>query len=534
MLFGLWFACSSPAPTAPEPVVPPKPQAAPVVQAPDIDLSTAAPRTAVITPPSGDRPAAGMVLALSSRGDAEIERCGCPKNPAGGLARRRTLLDDWKSKGPVFAFDGGDSLNDLGMAGNSRSKSKAALILDEWRRTGIDAIALGEADWALGTAFLKEAVADAPVVAANLVCEGGTRPFPAARIVEHQGRRVGVVGLTAGSVEGCVVTPPYEAALEARSLLEGVDATVLLWPARGEAAHTAGIEGLPYDFVLDASGRLGRDDQPLWAGSTWLVGAGTMTKSIARLQVEFQPGASGFFPPGFAAQLTEDRAELDAKQQALDAELSPDDSAYKSQAAALKSRRNALENRTKAFGDGKVHVLRTALVRLTDDVADDPETQARVDAVKRTFGTGSDTSPAELIARPLVAPADAVYAGAKACAGCHAEQWTQWNHTAHARALQTLLRTQNHQDDACYGCHVTGAAQGGKPAFAILVNSPEDIGGMIQVQCEACHGPSRMHVDDPAVLPLRKPDATVCQGCHDGVRDEGRFDYATYLPKITH
>jgi hypothetical protein len=32
----------------------------------------------------------------------------------------------------------------------------------------------------------------------------------------------------------------------------------------------------------------------------------------------------------------------------------------------------------------------------------------------------------------------------------------------------------------------------------------------------------------------RAADASTCTICHDGERDDGRFDYATYLPKVTH
>ena len=82
--------------------------------------------------------------------------------------------------------------------------AKARLIADAWKLAGIDAVAVTEADWAMGAADLREIVKDLPVLAANLTC-GGESPFPASAIVERGGWKVGIVGLTTGTVDGCEV-----------------------------------------------------------------------------------------------------------------------------------------------------------------------------------------------------------------------------------------------------------------------------------------------------------------------------------------
>ena len=61
------------------------------------------------------------------------------------------------------------------------------------------------------------------------------------------------------------------------------------------------------------------------------------------------------------------------------------------------------------------------------------------------------------------------------------------------------------------------------------------VAGLEAVGCEACHGPGKAHVaKPPTVEMIAKPDVSVCVDCHDGKQDGGRFDHATYLPKVTH
>ena len=55
------------------------------------------------------------------------------------------------------------------------------------------------------------------------------------------------------------------------------------------------------------------------------------------------------------------------------------------------------------------------------------------------------------------------------------------------------------------------------------------------VGCESCHGPGREHVESSGVKDMiRQPSIESCTECHDGIKDEGRFDPAIYYPKIRH
>ena len=95
--------------------------------------------------------------------------------------------------------------------------------------------------------------------------------------------------------------------------------------------------------------------------------------------------------------------------------------------------------------------------------------------------------------------------------------------------MGTLVVAKRAADEACWSCHATGANQPGGPALASAVGPFRD------VQCEACHGPAAAHVADPAANhPIRSPTAETCTQCHDGERDQGRFELETYLRQVRH
>lgn len=557
----LFFACSG-APQAPveepeptrEPVPTPEPLRAPL-QAPVPrlpDVQGAGAREVVVTDLGGAEGSA-LSLLFSSRGDGDIEPCGCPRQPAGGLARRRTVIEERRAKGPIVLLEGGDSLaivaKDRSEPPAGQERAKARLIAQEWVSSGLDAAALGEADWLLGRPFVEDLVREGyPATAANLVCDGSTRPFPAARVIDVAGQRVVVVGVTLGSPEGCVVTDPAAAARDMGAQILGLepDVRVLLWPAREDEVLFAGLEGLPYDFVLDASGRILNPALPPRAGEAWLLGAGQQTKFVGVLDLQLaEADPTGarrqFFPADFEGALSTRNAQID--ERIARATKMRDDrkknatarAAMERQLEELAAEKEALKQEAEAWRSGTHHSLTLTGVLLTDEIADHAPTAARVAAVKATFSDLPDASGAEVLARPMRAPEGSPYAGTAACTSCHAPQYNQWRSTGHARAIAALIKVDRHMDDQCWSCHVTGAEPAKAAGHPVVVNASAEIGGLLNVQCEACHGPAAAHAKDPTKHDLVvTPPQTACVGCHDGVRDEGRFDYAAYLPRVAH
>jgi hypothetical protein len=102
------------------------------------------------------------------------------------------------------------------------------------------------------------------------------------------------------------------------------------------------------------------------------------------------------------------------------------------------------------------------------------------------------------------------YAWDGACKDCHTDVYESWAKTKHATALSRL--TAGERQQACVGCHVTGADRlieiDGKP-----VNP--------HVQCESCHGPGRAHIEAAKAggsgkgNVVRKPTKAACEQCHN-------------------
>lgn len=129
-----------------------------------------------------------------------------------------------------------------------------------------------------------------------------------------------------------------------------------------------------------------------------------------------------------------------------------------------------------------------------------------------------------VVAQEPAAPQASAFVGAEACKACHENYVTAWAETKHARALNRL-NAADREGGQCIRCHVTGtpemiAAEGAKPSLP-------------GVQCEACHGAGRAHVEaataggaKPGAI-AKKPDEKNCTQCHNPTSPHYRpFFYA--------
>ncbi len=193
-------------------------------------------------------------------------------------------------------LDGGLSLQPRAKAITPADKAqrwlKAEVLLESLAEA--DAIALGDSDWTVAPSSreLLDAVErlHVPVLAANLTC-GGVSPWPASKVVERHGRRIGIVGVTDGVVQGCDVAaagPALQAAVEA---LGDVDAVVALVPLDNEGSVAQVVGSARVDVVIDGTGRYGASG-PKAMGSAWAIGAGSRGKQVGRAQLVFVPEGS--------------------------------------------------------------------------------------------------------------------------------------------------------------------------------------------------------------------------------------------------
>ena len=130
------------------------------------------------------------------------------------------------------------------------------------------------------------------------------------------------------------------------------------------------------------------------------------------------------------------------------------------------------------------------------------------------------------------APVGEQYAGQDLCIACHAEEVAQWARGPHARAWLHLTRRGETRNATCLACHTTGFGRPG--GFADVAENDT----LLNVQCESCHGPMRLHAQQADQLGVR-PSAGLqisektCARCHDE-ENSPNFDCASYLRAVRH
>ena len=102
---------------------------------------------------------------------------------------------------------------------------------------------------------------------------------------------------------------------------------------------------------------------------------------------------------------------------------------------------------------------------------------------------------------------------AKKCAMCHKDQVAAWKEWGMAKSWDKLSEEEQAKDE-CIKCHVTGYGEEG--GWVSFEKTPQ----LVNIQCEACHGPMGLHMKAPmADKEARKaatqtPDEANCLQCH--------------------
>jgi len=122
---------------------------------------------------------------------------------------------------------------------------------------------------------------------------------------------------------------------------------------------------------------------------------------------------------------------------------------------------------------------------------------------------------------------DHTYVGLGACQSCHLAAFKIYKKTDHARAYRTLASQFSQRDVNCIGCHVTGYHQKGGFGLLRMRGSQTDL---VDVQCEACHGPGANHSRDGRYIQAARQS---CVRCHTPDEDPD-FDFDRDWQKIKH
>ncbi len=438
-------------------------------------------------------------LVYESDTRAYYRPCGCNANSAGGLARRAALLKDLRAQSaPVVVCTAGDFYGTADIFNEAKSRFVARMM----DQLGYDAIGVGEMDLNFGLATLVADVRSLglPVVCANLRAKTdslrirGEGPaaaaadrlgsaFPPYRVVSTAGSRFGFVGLISPATKvkpAAQKDEPVEAityslddpVAVAKSVIPELRAAcdvLVVLAHMGEEEAVALVAAVPgIDLVVLGHDPAGRPlGQPRTAGGARILRATSQGQNIGELNVK----------------LGDDHRLADAFN--------------------------------------RIHIMDASH-------RDDPEMAKRVEG----FDEENRKLQKELFARQQLQgdeqdPFGGRYLGVGACQSCHVEEFDVYAHTRHARAYATLASQFVHRDTNCVGCHVTGYGEAGGFQGVRVRGADVDL---IDVQCEACHGPGADHARDGS---YRDTAIASCVKCHTP-NDDPDFDFSTDWPKIAH
>jgi hypothetical protein len=430
----------------------------------------------------------------------------------GGLARRAGYVNELtkltSGQVPILQADAGhffsDEVGETGMATDVRIKNN-------WVLRGFEAIRLSAANVShrdlpylslmMATAGFEERSKQYPaldaLVSANVApADASKRSFKPYVIREVTGARIGAKPLRVGFL-GLTEVPPTARMTKGRWLHEGFaidepvaaakkyvpelrakcDLLVVLAYLDRTTAQRVGTSVPGIDAVVTARqyGLMNNVDE---AGDSVVAYVSNQTKFLGELRL-YRDEKS---PAGAISNYIHRNVPLD--------EVIPDD------AATLKLVYDARAEFTKAQRDAR-------LVGATPEEAREFEKQ-----------------------RQLIA-ASSPFAGAERCASCHEQEYAVWKDSRHAHAFRTLEARQRELDSSCTPCHTVG--QGERGGFRDARLTPQ----LVNVQCESCHTPGKLHGEKPAPGYGAVPTPATCVKCHDKNNDP-HFEFASYWEKIKH
>jgi len=512
-------------------------------------------------------PSPWLRLFYSQDNRAELEACGCPGAPTGGMARRVEYVRRLRElQADVLVLEGPTALSRsiLGFENiTGRDRARADVVLRALALTRPEAFFPGQADFAamppreLGARARELKV---PLVATNLAESAGGGFYRRSYRWSRGGKSVLLLGLvgSAGMQQREELATRDDAV---RSAARAVQATTDEYGAPDLVlAFTDGgardvrnwkAAGLQIDVLLTPP--LAGDPRPHHWDDGWLtVRSDPLGRALRRLDLvlaEDRPGPQERGLSQTTARVAsleqqylqelgtfralEERADSgDDPRQAsvgMDGELRvdprTDPAALRSGLAGLKSlRKRALE----AIPESALHRFAVSTWVMEPSVKEDPSVVTLLDSFgeRRLARLALERGDVEQV------PRDERFAGRATCTECHAGLDAHWTRTPHALAWKSLVDRGEEENPDCLPCHTTGFALPG--GFV----DPNEDRSLLNVQCEACHGPMLVHSQQNARGRLRRDSGLTvtegtCRRCHDAANSP-RFNFETYSSRVAH
>ena len=479
-----------------------------------------------------------------------IAPCGCTTEPLGGLQYAFGHIEatsDPKSRlvlepGSFLFPEPGGPQWPADEAAWAQAHDRAALLHKRFSSLGGALVSgLGPTDVVAPQGWKPLSTYPLPRVVANVELPQGAAPLPKHKLVELESNgikwKVGVTGVVDPSLAGAdklgTVAAP-EGAL--RSQVEamkkaGADFTVAL--AQGQRPFAEGLaKATKVDLVVvgvvDGADRERFGAPAGNVGGTYVVEPGTMLQSVSEVRLSVEATA-GSVPRLVDWTVVPPKTALEEQLRRVDerlAKFNADPDADAGFIANLEAEKKALQDQLAAKPTGKA-VATLQQVKVTCKLPVDDVAKQGLKAYDAKVAQENKTRFAGVKAPP-VPKGGKGFAGIEACNDCHEEAVTFWKTTVHAGAYETLVVDNKEFDLSCVSCHVTGFR---KPGGSEVVENK----GLVDVQCEVCHGPSSLHVEDGGDdLTLTKLETTAemcATECHTEEHSD-TFDYVPYLRDI--
>jgi len=496
--------------------------------------------------------------------------CGCTADvKAGGLARLEGVLSQARKHHPAhLLLDGGNLLFEEPVIPERRlefEKSKAQLVAQAHESFGTRMTVPGPNDFAMGTTYYRDTMERVGLTprAINMVIDG--RELEGVEVVDLAGTQVGIIPVVdpaeyekatkehGAALTGVDIEPFEEPLKEALKTLEkkNVDVTIVVFHGKTGPAKSLLEAHEAVDFVMVGVPER-ETDQVDKRGEGYTLEPFDQGRYLGILKL--YAADEGNRPEPFTNARPVSKADLEAIDKriarvneiinslppALQGEEPPLLKRQREALAQLKKERKELMYMKIEVPEGKPAFLWRA-IRLDEGYPEDPELTRAIGGFEDAQGGGE---PDEIVP---VAKGEPFYVGSVQCASCHAEAYTLWEKTAHAKAWETLEEQNKHTNRDCIGCHVVGYEQpGGSALKNVQYPASNELGmkwtkDLRDVGCETCHGPGSQHM----LLALkgqapeakkhikREAPAEFCAStCH--VPDHSpRFNYDTYIKEIT-
>ena len=173
-------------------------------------------------------------------------------------------------------------------------------------------------------------------------------------------------------------------------------------------------------------------------------------------------------------------------------------------------------------------------IALTESVFDDPDVRKLLDDFYHQVATDHQLQTVSyrlFASEPFEQDDKNSYIGSQACQACHQKEFSQWSHSSHATAFNTLRTIGRDYYPECITCHVTGS--GYESGYQI---GTADRAHLVDVGCETCHGPGKQHAYTPLKENIRgKVPAKVCMACHTSEHSPGFAQLVEQvMPEVDH